>query len=69
MQHERNVLHVPFGDSMTKLTSKEIVDLSREYTFFSWSVQGQANPIQLKGRRGSISGMPMENGTLIFRLS
>jgi len=30
---------------MTKLTSKQIVDLSREYTFFSWSIQSQVNPI------------------------
>src|SRR5512137_843688 len=29
----------------TKLTAKEIVDLSKEYTFFSWSVQGQVSPI------------------------
>jgi taurine---2-oxoglutarate transaminase len=30
---------------MTKLTAKEIVDLNKEYTFFSWSNQGQVNPI------------------------
>jgi taurine--2-oxoglutarate transaminase len=28
-----------------KLTSAEIVSLNKEYTFFSWSVQGQVNPI------------------------
>lgn len=27
------------------LSSKEIIDLSREYTFFSWSMQSQVNPI------------------------
>ena len=27
-----------------KLTSQEIVDMNKEYTFFSWSVQGQVNP-------------------------
>ena len=27
------------------LTAQEIVDLSKEYTFFSWSVQGQVDPI------------------------
>ena len=37
---------------MTKLTSKEIVDLSKEYTFFSWSVQGQANPIPVEKAEG-----------------
>ena len=28
-----------------KFTSKEIVDLNKEYTFFSWSNQGQVSPI------------------------
>ena len=28
-----------------KLTSKEIVDMNKEYTFFSWSIQGQIDPI------------------------
>jgi len=37
---------------MTKLTSKEMVDLSKEYTFFSWSVQGQANPIPVTKAEG-----------------
>ena len=27
------------------LTAKEIVDMNKEYTFYSWSVQGQMNPI------------------------
>lgn len=37
---------------MTKLSSKEMVDLSKEYTFFSWSVQGQANPIPVSKADG-----------------
>jgi taurine--2-oxoglutarate transaminase len=37
---------------MTKLTSKEMVDLSREYTFFSWSVQDQVNPIPVTKAEG-----------------
>ncbi len=37
---------------MTQLTSKEIVDLSKEYTFFSWSVQGQASPIPVERAEG-----------------
>ena len=37
---------------MTKLTSKEIVDLSKEYTFFSWSIQGQVNPIPVGKAKG-----------------
>ena len=37
---------------MTKLSSQEIVDLSREYTFFSWSVQGQVNPIPVGKAEG-----------------
>jgi len=35
-----------------KLTTKEIVDLSREYTFFSWSVQGQVAPIPVERAEG-----------------
>jgi taurine---2-oxoglutarate transaminase len=30
---------------MAKLSAQEIIDLNKEYTFFSWSVQGQTNPI------------------------
>ena len=37
---------------MTKLTSKEIVDLNKEYTFFSWSNQGQVNPIPVTKAEG-----------------
>jgi taurine--2-oxoglutarate transaminase len=37
---------------LSKLTSQEIVQMSREYTFFSWSVQGQANPIPMDRAEG-----------------
>ncbi len=37
---------------MPKLSSKEIVDLNREYTFFSWSIQGQTNPIPVEKAEG-----------------
>ncbi len=37
---------------MTKLSSQEIVDLSKEYTFFSWSVQGQVSPIPVGKAEG-----------------
>jgi len=37
---------------MSNLTSKEIVDLNREYTFFSWSNQGQVNPIPVTRAEG-----------------
>src|SRR5260221_12476958 len=41
------------GDSMTdKLTSQEIIELNKEYTFFSWSVQGQVNPIPVTRGEG-----------------
>ena len=30
---------------MTGLSAQEIVDLNKEYTFYSWSVQGQTQPI------------------------
>jgi taurine---2-oxoglutarate transaminase len=35
-----------------KLTAQEIVDLNKEYTFFSWSVQGTANPIPMVRAEG-----------------
>jgi taurine--2-oxoglutarate transaminase len=38
--------------SLPKLTSQEIVQMNREYTFFSWSVQGQANPIPVEKAEG-----------------
>ena len=37
---------------MAKLTSKEIVDLNKEYTFYSWSNQGQVNPIPMVRAEG-----------------
>ena len=37
---------------MTGLSAKEIVDMNREYTFFSWSVQGQVNPIPVERAEG-----------------
>jgi taurine--2-oxoglutarate transaminase len=37
---------------MTHLTAKEIVDLNKDYTFFSWSNQGQVNPIPMVRAEG-----------------
>lgn len=37
---------------LSKLTSQEIVQMNREYTFFSWSVQGQTNPIPVEKAEG-----------------
>ena len=37
---------------MPKLTAKEIVDLNKEYTFFSWSAQGAVNPIPVTRAEG-----------------
>lgn len=37
---------------MPKLTAKEIVDLNKEYTFFSWSAQGALNPIPVTHAEG-----------------
>jgi taurine--2-oxoglutarate transaminase len=37
---------------MTHLTAKEIVDLNKEYTFYSWSNQGQVNPIPMVKAEG-----------------
>ncbi len=37
---------------MSKYTSQEIVQMNREFTFFSWSVQGQVNPIPVEKAEG-----------------
>jgi len=42
----------PDNGEFMKLTSQEIIDLSREYTFFSWSVQAQVNPIPVGRAEG-----------------
>ena len=35
-----------------KLTSKQIVDMNKEYTFYSWSIQGQVDPIPVVKAEG-----------------
>jgi len=37
---------------LSKYSSQEIVQMNREYTFFSWSVQGQVNPIPVEKAEG-----------------
>jgi taurine--2-oxoglutarate transaminase len=37
---------------LSKLTSQEIIQMNREYTFFPWSVQGQVNPIPVEKAGG-----------------
>lgn len=37
---------------MSKLSSQEIVAMNREYTFFSWSIQSQVNPIPVEKAEG-----------------
>jgi len=37
---------------MSRLTAQEIVALNKEYTFFSWSVQGQVHPIPVVRAEG-----------------
>jgi taurine--2-oxoglutarate transaminase len=34
------------------LTAQEIVNLNRQYTFFSWSVQSATNPIPISRAEG-----------------
>ena len=36
----------------TPLTAQEIIDLNKEYTFFSWANQGQVNPIPMVSAEG-----------------
>ncbi len=35
-----------------KMTSKQIADMNKEYTFYSWSVQGQVDPIPVVKAEG-----------------
>lgn len=37
---------------MQKLNTQEIMSMNREYTFFSWSIQGQVNPIAVERAEG-----------------
>ena len=37
---------------MSNYSSQEIVQMNREFTFFSWSVQGQVNPIPVEKAQG-----------------
>jgi taurine--2-oxoglutarate transaminase len=37
---------------LAKLSTQEIIQMNREYTFFSWSVQGQVNPIPVEKALG-----------------
>jgi len=37
---------------LSKLSSQDIVQMNKEYTFFSWSVQGQVNPIPVERAEG-----------------
>jgi taurine--2-oxoglutarate transaminase len=38
--------------ALSTLTAQEIVQMNKEYTFFSWSVQGQVNPIPVDRAEG-----------------
>ena len=40
------------AEKQARLTAQEIVDMNREYTFFSWSVQSQVNPIPVVRAEG-----------------
>jgi taurine--2-oxoglutarate transaminase len=37
---------------LSKLTAQEIIQMNREYTFFSWSIQSQTNPIPVEKAEG-----------------
>jgi taurine--2-oxoglutarate transaminase len=40
------------NDSHERLTSEEIIELSRKYTLFSWSIQSATNPIPISHAEG-----------------
>ena len=54
---------------MTHLTAKEIVDLNKEYTFYSWSNQGQVNPIPMVKAEGVYFWDGMESAISILHHS
>ena len=35
------------NDIKNSMTAEDVVNLSKEYTFFSWSVQSEVNPIPM----------------------
>ncbi len=41
-----------------RMTSEEIVRLSKEHTFFSWSVQGAVDPIAIDHAEGVLAVHP-----------
>ena len=43
---------MPATSQKARLSSREIVDLNKEYTFFSWSVQGATRPIPVTRAEG-----------------
>jgi hypothetical protein len=54
------------------MNQEQIVDLCREHSFFTWSVQSQVQPLTAvkgEGVRVSISGTPTANRISIFRRS
>ena len=46
----------PMTYETNDMTAREIVQLSKEYTFFSWSVQSQVNPIPVTKADGVYFG-------------
>lgn len=38
--------------TLSRLTSQDIIQMNKEYTFFSWSIQGQVNPIPVERAEG-----------------
>jgi len=53
MAEESQLFHPPFPIRKgAEMTGEEIVDLNREYTFFSWSVQSKVDPLPILRAEG-----------------
>src|SRR4029078_7916040 len=50
----------------SRMTSEEIVARNREFTFFSWSVQGQLDPIAIDHAEGVYLYTPEDRRILDF---
>ena len=48
--------------AQSRMTSEEIARLSKEHTFFSWSVQGAVDPIAIDHAEGVWLFTPEGNG-------
>jgi len=52
------------ADTLEIMSAEEMVALTKQHSFFSWSAQDAVNPIPMARAKASISGMPTANAIL-----